>query len=159
MLLRAKRGGRHQTAHAHPRRVPQLPQHEIEVDRQHSLPLKQKPAPMYRWGPGVHQHMLWVGCSRPSKDCEKNGAWFRNQFTVPPLPSSETPRREADIRQACNLGLTIGRSRGSLWSWVQGCRRARHVGHGVLACPTRSKVEPDCTEGLQCLQPQNPDFR
>ena len=45
--------------------VPQFPEHG-EVTRDF-LPLKQKPAPLDLWKQGVHQLLLWVGSSRPSK--------------------------------------------------------------------------------------------
>ena len=51
-----------------------------------------------------------------------------------PGAHAEIGRRRAFV---CPL---VGRSRGSLWS----CFRGRLVGHGMLACPTDSMVEPDC---------------
>ena len=56
--------------------VPQLPEN-TEVARDF-LPLKQKPAAMWRWKKGVHQLVLWVGYSRPSKkSVKKRQAWLQ----------------------------------------------------------------------------------
>ena len=59
--------------------VPLLPDH-VEVTRDF-LPLKQKRAPMHLWERGVHQLLLWVGYSRPSKQSAHHAqlkfAWRR----------------------------------------------------------------------------------
>lgn len=47
--------------------VPQLQQEEIDVDLEDSLTVKQNIAPINLWRTGLHQMLLWVGYSRPSK--------------------------------------------------------------------------------------------
>ena len=46
--------------------VPQLPE-TCELTRDF-LPLKQAPAPLWKWTKGVRQLLLWVGHSRPSEN-------------------------------------------------------------------------------------------
>ena len=61
--------------------VPQLPSHIAPggITRDF-LPLMQKTAPPLKWRKGVHQLLLWVGSSRPSKLSEtKREAWRRRQ--------------------------------------------------------------------------------
>ena len=61
--------------------LPQLQQEEIEVDLEDSLPMKQKIAPTNLWRTGVHQMLLWVGHSRPSKSSNTlSNARRRQQF-------------------------------------------------------------------------------
>ena len=60
--------------------VPQLPQRN-EVKLPDSLPLTQKKAPLHLWKKGVHQLLLWVGSSRPSRKCRRNKQiWWANKW-------------------------------------------------------------------------------
>ena len=71
--------------------VPQLPSHIAPggITRDF-LPLMQKQAPPLKWRKGVHQLLLWVGSSRPSKESVlKSQIWFGKQFDLPPLRSRQ----------------------------------------------------------------------
>ena len=77
--------------------VPQLPQNK-EVNLQDFLPLKQKPAPLWRWRKGVHQLILWVGSSRPSEKCATNNfaskaSFHQRAFDLSPPRSRQKARR------------------------------------------------------------------
>ena len=56
--------------------VPQLPE-KNEVSFPDFLPLTQKVAPLRLWTKGVHQLLLWVGCSRPSRKCDRQREGWR----------------------------------------------------------------------------------
>jgi hypothetical protein len=43
------------------------------------LPLVQKPAPLNKWKKGVHQLLLWVGYSRPSRKSAKDREVWRGK--------------------------------------------------------------------------------
>ena len=58
--------------------VPQLPE-KNEVRCRDFLPLKQKLAPLWLWTKGVHQLLLWVGCSRPSRKCHMHRGCGRDR--------------------------------------------------------------------------------
>ena len=62
--------------------VPQLPEHIAPgANTRAWLPLMQKPAPLNKWKKGVHQLLLWIGSSRPSKGSaeKKKQAWRGKQ--------------------------------------------------------------------------------
>ena len=63
--------------------VPQLPEHIAPGGITRAfLPLIQKQAPPQKWIKGVHQLLLWVGYSRPSRRCAKaREAWWNRHWS------------------------------------------------------------------------------
>jgi len=63
--------------------IPQLPPYNAPVwCTQDFLPLVQKRAPLEKWKKGVHQLLLWVGYSRPSRKSAKDReAWWNRQWS------------------------------------------------------------------------------
>ena len=125
--------------------VPRLPQENNNVDLQDSLPLRQ------RWHPLIFGGREFTSFFSGWGVLAHRSAARRKIFGGPGTIEVRWPGAGAHAkigRRRAFVCPLVGRSRGSLWS----CFRGRLVGHGMLACPTGSMVEPGCRCRFQWSQ-------